>query len=394
LQRELILGARLMPLEPKPLRYNPLGEWRPLVAATETDSLRQQIRQESDDEQIQGCLFYMRVSGFHAIEFVAKAGIHLPQQETVFPNGVKLLRLPQPEGLTEANLDYVLYDGWIELPDDQVGSIRVAIEAIAHTMNTLSFAYRVDITWRLKYLLTSHQRGVAQIDEGQLPLLNRLLERDLQPDEQSIVDTCLDWYSRAEHSNSLLNKYLSYWISFEALAVSIAEGKIGGPLSVALTEREVQECIDMYLEQFKTTRKPQAIERAYFDCVRSLRRKTRAAAEVVLGSASPAIKALFDEPIDGYTLESLRHKIAHGDFAEWDYTTESIVRRRLDQLASISREYILRVMTEASPDEPIPDPAKLLALHASLADPRSTTVVSDLGVLPQDDWTIRVAWVE
>lgn len=54
-------------------RYNIPGQWKPIVFPGDSSKVTQDIVKESNDIDVQGCLFYIRCTGHESIEFIIKS---------------------------------------------------------------------------------------------------------------------------------------------------------------------------------------------------------------------------------------------------------------------------------------------------------------------------------
>ncbi|GAH18391.1 unnamed protein product, partial [marine sediment metagenome] len=212
------------------------------------------------------------------------------------------------------------------------------------------------------------------------------------------LEAALDWYTHGQNANSLFNRYLSYWIAMEGLAIALYNGKLGNLFKIEKEERNISminSCIDQLFTEYFSEDKKKFIERAYFNCVKTLTYQTQQGLKAVFGKKCDIVTKIY-KPLkdEKYSLEDIRHKIAHGEFVAWDFRNEEIVRRKLYPLMRITQEFILRILTYIKPEDKLPNLDKEVFFSLSMYSPNSTMVVSDLNILPTKDWKIRPEWID
>ena len=147
-------------------------------------------------------------------------------------------------------------------------------------------------------------------------------------------------------------------------------------------------CIQKKYNEIYSTDPSRFVRDAYFDCVLSLKNKTRLIAELIFGSDHQYINALF-EKTDGNSLSDIRGKLAHGKVTLIEREDENLVRNRLHEIAEIAQEFLIRIIFSLKPNESLPSWSQLHSVDTSLADPRNTLVASDEKLLPTSDWKIN-----
>ena len=382
-----------------PGRYNPYGQWKPLVYPGDSDPLQQEAFKSTKDERVRGALFYMMCTGHRLIEFAAKATVELPDELTALPGGMYLFRCPfEVKGVLPENL--VIYDGTIVLTDVSLDGIRQGLIEISRAMNRLAFTFDCTISWWQKYLMDCHEGGVATPSIEDLELLGKELKSPLSEEGMRIIDAAIDWYQRGRNSESPFNAFLCYWIAMEGLALNVVEGKLGieSQYGITLTDAEasgasMRDCIERYLAEYRQTGAMEVFKSIYFECIQPLTRRTKTALQAVFGPASNVLMSVYDRK-DPVALSEIRHKLAHGKFESWTFSDADLVRDRLGEMAQLSREFIFRLALGLRPEQPVPVWSGLHRASFGMTDPRSTLVVSREDLLPTTDWRIRPEWIE
>jgi hypothetical protein len=152
-----------------PGRYNKLGEWKPLVYPERKNNMigcfQQKAISLSNDEMVRGVLFYIMCTAHQVIEFVVKADIELPWQDTSLGKVIHLWKCPNSEMIQ----NFFIYDGTYYLDSFDPEEIETAIPEIGLTLNTIAFAYNATLQWRLKYNIVNRtQESVSNLREKDL----------------------------------------------------------------------------------------------------------------------------------------------------------------------------------------------------------------------------------
>ena len=135
---------------------------------------------------------------------------------------------------------------------------------------------------------------------------------------------------------------------------------------------------------------------AYFDCVVSLKNKTKKIVELVFGIDHSYINRLFDDDSeDKMSLLKIRSGIAHGSLSLLDKDDELLVAKRLPEIAQITKEFLTRLIFSIKPKDEIPIWSVNFTSQHTFADPRNTLIVkNEHGIIIGDDWKIRPEWIE
>ncbi|MAG44460.1 hypothetical protein CL633_01055 [bacterium] len=151
LKKEWIVNGKLF--EEKNTRYNLPCVWMPIIYRQNTDKILKEIRQITNNETIQGCLFYIKCTGYKAVEFVLKSN------KALFNGNKKSLPRMRLYRCKNTKKNNFIYDGVIFLDSDKVCAIQKAINRIERFVER----YKKDgfnIFYRLKYLLKILKRSV------------------------------------------------------------------------------------------------------------------------------------------------------------------------------------------------------------------------------------------
>lgn len=381
-------------------RYNEPGTWKPIVYPGETDIFQKEIFQATTDERVQGVLFYMYCTGHRGIEFAARTTVELPAEGVVLPPGIHLVKCEVDE-VAVLGRNMCIYDGWLELPDISVDTIKAGLVEINRALNRLGFAFNADVRWCVKYSLVHRGGGLAKPEDKDLEHLAKLLTVPTDDRPQRVLDAVIDWYRRGRSSADVFNAYLCYWIALESLAVAFFDGLLGAHYTCAISDDErraaadeARDDIQILFEALYSTDPVGFIVRAYHEAIPdSIAKKTKSSLRAVFGDGSSVLSNIYTKK-DGYSLADIRHQLAHGRFSGWDFGHEDVVRNRIGEVAMIAKEFIVRVLLGLSPSEAPPTWTGMHTISFSASDPRSILVVSREDMLPSKDWRIRPEWIE
>lgn len=389
-------GKRLHELN-LPGRYNPRGEWRPIVAPEAVAVLSEEARALSDDPEVQGTLFYILGTGFRAIEFVARTNIDLPHDSVSFGKHLHLWKCPPVDESPLHNSNMRTYDGWLELDSVDPEYVRDAIAMIGVALNRLAFAYDATLNWCVKYKLSNSEYPLWTPTEDDTHLLDSLLKDFPQSDDAAVLDAAMDWYTRGRSSQNVFTAFLCYYVAVESVARAVADGGADfglGYRKVGKSERRRArlECIREMHDRSYTEDPVRFVSEAYFECVVGLKEKTRRVAELVFGKDHPHLGLLFERGADGHSLNSIRGELAHGGVSLMDRDHEKLVRGRVHEIAGISKEFLTRLIFLLKPGDPLPSWSKRFSNSMHFTDPRSTMFVTSEIPVAEKDWRIRPEW--
>jgi hypothetical protein len=395
----LVNGKRLHELNLEG-HYNSLGEWKPIVYPGNYEAIINEARDSSPDRDVQGSLFYVLTTGFKGIEFVVKTNIELPHQSGSIGSNLHLWKCPKINDGDMAQ-NFCLYDCWFELDSIEPMKIKEAIANFGIAMNRLAFAYNGKIEWRVKYRMSHVTDRILMPSDVELDILNALLQDFPDTKDAIILDSALDWFNRAKTSNNTFASFLSYYVAIENVALSIAGGKSDFGLNYAKDNRSKrkvkrEQCIEAKFMELYSTNPSKFVEEAYFDCVVSLKNKTKKIIELVFGIDHPFAEKLFSKSTnDEMSLSEIRNGIAHGSISLVDRSHELLVARRLPEMATIAKEFLSRLIFAIKSHEQVPTQSVNFTAELKFADPRSTLVVrSDHDLFNPDDWKIKAEWVD
>jgi len=384
-----------------PGRYNELGNWKPLVYPSDSQALVERARALSNDPGIQGALFYMMCTGHKVIEFAVRTSVDLPidaDESFGLSRQLQLWKCPVPEG-EQSHGPVVLYDGNLFLEETDPESIRLAIDTIGAAMNRLAFAFGASIEWTLKYQLEQSAQGCEVPSKEELQLLREVMAADsASPRDLFALDAAIDWYNQGSSSKNIFTRFLCYYIALESLSTAVADGDADFGVgyqrpNAAERRRTMLECIEAKQNELLNLDPKRFIVEAYFECVLSLKKKTRCIVELVFGEGHPYVVRLFEKR-DGYSLSDIRGRLAHGGFTLVERDDEQLVKARLPEIEQIAREFLVRLAVHLKPSDLPPTWSQRHRVAISMSDPRSTLCTSTLDVLPRTDWRIQPEWLD
>lgn len=371
-----------------PGRYNKLGEWKPIIYPVNSEPLQREILSLSEDEDVQGVLFYMMCTGHRVIEFVVRTTIELPIESITFGEKFYLWKCPYVEG------NVFVYDGWLELDSVKSEDIKSSIDKINKVVNLMTFAYGASVDWRLKYKMVSSSSGYATPSKEDLNLLKSIFQ-NFQCIEDVILNAAIDWFNRGSTSKNIFTKFLCFYIALESVAIAVAEGEADLGLDYSKGNKKEEqnkkkiECIKLKFDSIYSEDPIKFVERAYFDCVKSLTHNIKQVAELVFGPGHKYLKLLFEKQ-DGYSLTDIRGNIAHGKAT----IDEALVRNRIQEIKKISKEFLIRILFQLKPAAPLPSWSGSHRVSLLTTDPRTIMVTTTDKIFPKSDWKIRPEWCE
>lgn len=378
-------------------RYNEPGEWKPLAYPGKSDVIQQEALDATDDERIQGVLFYMLATGYPVIEFAAKMPIKLPEAEVMLPGDVNLLLVEQENQL--GNL--FVYDGWVELKDTSLEGIRLAIEGIQRAMEGVAFAFDKEVRWQLKYSLHNHTRGAANPNKKDMEFLNRIISNSAQ-EQDLAIDAAINWYNLGNLTQNPLNAFLCFHIAIEGLAAKLAQGKLKASSTFGLNKenkadrkKRVKTLFDeYYVTYYAVGDIEEMIKQSYFVGVVPIKNYLQRALEAVFPEkAKKAVLDTYFKKDEG--IWDLRGKLVHDVYSDWHPEEFGKVQSKLYELEELAKAFITRVALQIPPDQKRPQWSRRHSLASSMDNPKSTLIVSpDLRMLPRTDWKILPEWID
>ena len=385
-----------------PGRYNKLGEWKPLVypqrKSNMTDRYQKKAVSLSKDEEIQGALFYIMCTGHQVVEFVVKADIELPWEDTVFGNVIRLWKCPK----LHVTQNCQIYDGTYYLNSFDPEEIRAALSVINIALNRMAFTYSGEVTWRPKYsLVHKGVNSLAKLEDKDEALLRTVMERFPNNEDAEILDASIDWYNRGVAARDVFARFLCYYRAVESLALAIAQKKASFDLGYEEESKEEAEqrsiqCIDQKHQELYEQDKIRFVRSAYVECIEGSSAKIRKVIELVFGGNHSYVQSLFDRPIrDAYSLNQIRSRIAHGNLTLLEKDDVEMVWDRIYEIRRIAREFIMRLSCSLKPSDEVPQWSNQRTMAMSAYDPRTCLVTNDEKIFPTDaDWKIKPEWCD
>lgn len=374
-------------------RYNDPEEWKPLEYKGSSDLIQKEAKEKSEDERIQNVFFYMLATGYPVIEFAARTAIKLPKKETEIEGDIHLLRVGDEAQLANE----FIYDGTLRLKDTSVEGVRIGIESIQRSMESLGFAFDKEIRWRLKYGMYNHTRGSAQPNEKDLKFLNQLIENSNEEKELAI-DAAINWYNLGNTIQNPLNAFLCYHISIEGLAAKLAQGKLKASASYGLAKeskperkKRIKAVFDNYYAAYYSTDIEKMIKESYFEGIVPIKHYLEQALTAVFGQGNPVLNDYFEKD-EG--IWDVRGKLVHEVYSEWHPEEYAKVQRKLHDLQQISKAFITRVALQIPAGEKRPTWSGMHAMSSSMDNPTSTMIVTHIQLMSGKDWKIKAEWID
>ena len=250
------------------------------------------------------------------------------------------------------------YDGWIPIEKWNIENVRKAIREIDESLSIFSLYVSTFFEWKPKYQEDREFNIIQPIDQANFKLFQKTLPhlRKLDPKDKKAIFRSIGWMYQGLKQQDPVSKFLFLIVSIESLAAYIEDDvKDNSPLKKLKTINETKEeklkntkgCIDSLLKDYES--KPplesiKMIETAYFDCVKSIRKKIESHLRNALKENANFIDILFKKEKGKDSLYGIRHTIAHGGLDALSDTEIHQVRERLWQIEMISREYLKKVI--------------------------------------------------
>ncbi len=376
-----------------PGRYNKLGEWKPIdLRGGDAAPIIARAEAASPDRDVQDALFYIMSTGHWVVEFAMIAPLELPLEHITFGERFHMYRCPP---LAERPRYQRIYDGWWDLESIHPDAIRLAISEIGLHVNMMALGYRVSVLWQLKYRIRDISRGCASPSEDGLYALESMLGSLDRTDDAVVLHAAIDWYNRGASARNVFNEFLCYYIALESVAIALAEGEADFGLGYRRVpkkqkKQERDECIARKHDELYASNPARFVSEAYSKCVVGLDKKVLRVAELAFGQDHEYVRAIRDKR-DGYSLGSMRHKIAHGRLSLLRRGDEDLVWSRVYEMSQIAREFLIRLALRLGSEVAIPQLSGSRTYGASGFDPRGWVVASQ-ELLPNKDWRIRPEW--
>ncbi len=382
-----------------PGRYNKLGEWKPIIYPGDADSLLREAFSQSEDRDVQGALFYIMSTGHRVIEFVVRTKIDMPSEWVNFSETLHLWKCPLPEEAPYSDRDIRIYDGWVKLDSIEPEDIRHMIALIGVAVNRMAFAFNSAADWRVKYRSGESNSGLATPSEQDMHVLDSLFRDFPATDDAILLDAAIDWYTRGKSSQNVLTAFLCYYVAIESVAVAIADGKADFGLGYrkgnkAERRQRRNTCIQEKHNQLYASDPARFVSEAYFECITGLKEKTRRVADMVFGKDHPYIKVLFEKEGESHSLSGIRSEVAHGGLALIDRDHERLVRKHIDEMARISKEFLTRIIFFLKPGDSLPSWSNRFRGSMHFGDPRATLFTTREDALPNSEWRIKPEWCD
>jgi len=144
LQRKWILNGRIF--REKNTRYNAPCTWRPILFYGNVDEVIKEIKNETNEKDVQGCLFYIKCTGHESIEFAIKSDKELFNGKELVSGKIKVISC-------DCNKNHTyLYDGTYFLNSQKVQQIKIGLRQISNFVDNYK-KQGIKIIYNLKYYL-------------------------------------------------------------------------------------------------------------------------------------------------------------------------------------------------------------------------------------------------
>lgn len=145
------------PLIEEDARYNIPYHWKPIIFRGDSSRVQAETRKMTKDDRVWGCLFYIRCTGYNAVEFVIKS-----DRPLFSGNTLKKLRLQLERCITKKP-DIYLYDGTVFLKNGGVDDVNRALKLIDNFVQKQK-AKGIKVAHTLKYSVVSRLEPTKNTD--------------------------------------------------------------------------------------------------------------------------------------------------------------------------------------------------------------------------------------
>lgn len=201
--------------------------------------------------------------------------------------------------------------------------MREAIRKIDEILTIFSIQERIWFTWELKYIPSQIYPSSHEIEDQHIREIRNLSRfiSSWNDDDSKAFYRSVAWLSQSLILPQPAARFLFSILAIESLVAYIekksASDSAFKPLrSSQLTRWERKEqrekCIKNILDHLLATDPTKAINSAYFDCVKGLRKMLEGHLARVFANDPEPVELLFKNKIEGKTLYDLRNAVAHG----------------------------------------------------------------------------------
>lgn len=393
---------------PIPKRYNPYGEWRPLLYFGNFDELDKQLREKlvgNSDLRIRGCLQYMLATGLPVIEFLVKSNFIFPYPD----NGtnhefghlhMRKIQVVNLENNTAANLQ--VYDCSLEIPEVSIEAIEKGLDLINVLLYRLAYGLNAKYELILKYPAGRNgDSSLIELTDEDTKLAIEYVTK-FRGEDSKILDRAISWYqsgNRLRSSNKLFS-FLSYYLALEMLALKLYSGEMEAskkyefkPLSKEEKKAQTDKCIlELELTGLLKNDPEKFVKQAYEECILGNYRKTREALSAVFGIESALVKDFkkrTNKDGEEYTLYTVRNKIAHGEFTPIEEDQIDAIIDELPDIADLTRKFISKILWKTE----LTDISRKFRVSMIMADPRSSGITNDRNMVASHNWRVRLEWL-
>ncbi|HBG25473.1 MAG: hypothetical protein A2Y10_01540 [Planctomycetes bacterium GWF2_41_51] len=401
LTEEWVVGKKKLYEIGLPGRYNVLGQWKPLIYPERKQKVISRYAREalslSKDEQVQGVLFYIMCTSHHVIEFVVKADLELPWENTTLGKVIHLWKCPNSQMMQ----NFFIYDGSYCVNSFDPDEIEMAISTLNLTLNTIAFAYNAKLQWRLKYkIVNGTQNSFIKLNEEDMNVLDNILNKYPRNKDGLILNSAIDWYNRGTNSKDIFASFLCYYRVIEIIVTSVYSGKAEFGLRFQAEKRDQAKqksisCIEKKYNELFESDKFRFITSAYSECIQGTKYKTEQILDLIFGKDNIYIKNLFKKTEEeiAKSLYEIRNGIAHGSITFLEREDVELVRSKISDIKMIAKELILRLVYSLNPSETLAEHSERRGMKMSGYDPRTYFYSNTENVFPKDvDWMIKPEW--
>ena len=261
--------------------------------------------------------------------------------------------------LTFAMQDHArfIYDGWMPVSDWSFENVRKVIGDISKTLTLFAAQERIWFTWEPKYFLSKFNQDSHKIEDCHIQEVKDLYDniQTLNFEDSNALYRSLAWLSQSLVLPQPAARFLFCIVSIESLATYIEREASKDSIFIKLktnvpeTNQDKKECITKTLDILYKEDSIRAIEKAYFNCVKSLAQMLKSHLSNIFSDDLKSYNLMFkgDE-----SLYDIRHQIAHGEFDAFDDFKRQKIASRVWYIERIARKYFQNVIKMATGKDP------------------------------------------
>ncbi|WP_437285622.1 hypothetical protein [Sorangium sp. So ce406] len=350
---------------PRVPRFNAWREWKPIIATCNEDEFfrTEDAARRLPSPQTKAIYLYSEFTGCTGIEFVLISNTSDKASFRRLPHGIIIVPCPQPPFSTPP--DVSLYDGWMPLSDSSPEVITKGISDLDETISLWSHVFDSSTQMFIKYVECVGGRPPMWIvEDSDYESIDRISARlrELPTVLQTATIRSLHWRQHAQAQIRPTDKLLALWQAFESLLAAAydyaaeLELPIDDPMRL-LSKRQRNkfkaELAKKIIDAEFQANPLEAVQHAYFDAVKGIRRRCEAALRAIIGPDDPRIHQMFDTDPSIWSPNRIRNLLMHEGCSATEVEIACDIRSRVESLDDLVVEIITRILRRRWLGEPL-----------------------------------------